>query len=336
MQLQAVLLLAQDHQQFALGNPVKIVYLQALVGVYENILHRPLEHSCRRAHRVMPVDVAVHEIVGEHQRLDGGDPLARDRQPPPFGVVFDGLDESVAIDGLAEGHAAEQRIAQEIVDLVGVEGAGEDVGQQYVTLGDLARLRTIVDDIGDAHRVDVQLLAQDPGEGTGGVLDQPAGPLLVADEEGHQLFEGVRERVVADVVEQSGGQEDADVLVLQLQRRIGLQKPQEKLFGQMVDAERVLEAGVTRPRVDEVDEAELADFAQPLEIPSIHQRQQRVWKVDVPPDRVADGLTIVFEEGVHDEHLAASYRRRKTLSRRELHALTPPVIAPIFIDLPKI
>ena len=100
LQPQAVLLLAQDHQQFALGNPVKIVYLQALVGVYENILHRPLEHSCRRAHRVVPVDVAVHEIVGEHQRLDGGDPLARDRQPPPFGVVLDGLDESVAIDGV--------------------------------------------------------------------------------------------------------------------------------------------------------------------------------------------------------------------------------------------
>ena len=103
-----VLFVSQHHQQLTFGDTMEVTHLQASVRVHEDILHGSLEHGRRRAHRVMPVDVAVHEVVGEYQGLDSGDTLAGDGQSPSVGVVLDGLDQSVTVDGLAKGYPTEQ------------------------------------------------------------------------------------------------------------------------------------------------------------------------------------------------------------------------------------
>ena len=115
---------------------------------------------------------------------------------------------------------------------------------------------------------------------------------------------------MADVVEQGGGQEDAHVLVVEDQGWIGPQQPDQELLGQVVDAEGMLEAGVAGAGVDEVDEAELADGAQPLEVLGVDEGQQRARHVDVAPDRIPDGLAILLEKGV-EGHLGGNLPRPK-------------------------
>lgn len=171
------------------------------------------------------------------------------------GIVLDGGDEAVAVDALAKRHPAEEGVAQQVIDLVRVEGAAEDIGQQKVAGGDLAIPGLVVDDVGHPHRVHPQLVPQHRGDAAPGVLDEQAGPPLVAHEEGAQFLQGVGERVVAHVVEQGGGQENADVLVLQFQGGIRAQQAPQELLGQVEHPQGVLEAGVPGPRINQVDVA---------------------------------------------------------------------------------
>ena len=157
------------------------------------------------------------------------------------------------------------------------------------------RRRFIIDDVGDAHGIYAQFVAQDPGNGAGGVLNQPPGALLMADEEGHQFFERMGERIVADVVQQGGGEKYPYIGIFKLQRWVRLQQPQEKLFGQVVDAQGMLETGVSCPRVNEMYKAQLADVSQPLEVLRVDQGKQRSREVYVSPDRVTDGFAIIFK-----------------------------------------
>src|SRR5712692_8844428 len=101
----------------------------------------------------------------------------------------------------------------------------------------------------------------------------PRGECLVSGQA--RFLEGVRERIVSDVVEQGG---EVDV-------QLGSGTP-----GQMIRTQRVLEARVGSPRIDEKCVAELADVAEPLEGWRIDHRQSLGLEADVVPDRVADDL----------------------------------------------
>ena len=277
---------------------MKVVVGDAAVGVGKDLLQGALEHRRGGAHRVVPVDVPVHLVVREHQRLDRGDPLAGDRQAPPPRVVLDRRYQPVPVYAFPERDAAEQGVPQEIVDLVRIEGAAENVGQEQVAGGDLAVLGLVIDCVRHSARIDAELLPQNPADAAGFVLDDPAGVLFVVDEERHQLLEGMGKGIVPDVVKQGGGEKDADILVRQLERGIGPDQTGEKLLGEVVDAERMLEAGVARSRVDEVDEPELGDVAKALELLGVDQGEEWFGSVDVPPDRVADGFALFFQPGM--------------------------------------
>ena len=117
-------------------------------------------------------------------------------------------------------------------------------------------------------------------------------------EERQQLLEGVGEGIVADVVKQGGGEKDANVFVFQLERRVRAEQANEKLLGEMVDAERMLESGVPGARIDEVDETELSDVAKSLEVLGVNEGKQWFGQVDIPPHRVANRLAFLFEKRV--------------------------------------
>ena len=225
-------------------------------------------------------------------------PLAGDRQPPPPRVVLDRRNQPVPVYAFPERDAAEQGVAQKVVDLVRIEGAAEDVRQKQVAGGYLPVLPLVIDDVGNPVRIDAELLPQDPADAAGLVLDDPPRVHFVVDEERHQLLEGVGEGVVPDVVEQGRGEKDADILVGELEGRIGPDQAGEELLGEVVDAEGVLEAGVARSRIDEVDQPELGDVAKALELLGVDQGEEGIGSMNVPPDRVADGLALFFQPGM--------------------------------------
>src|SRR5216117_745919 len=103
----------------------------------------------------------------------------------------------------------------------------------------------------------------------------PSGECLVPRQP--RFLEGVRERIVSNVVEQGG---EVDV-------QLGGGTPR-----QMIRTQRVLETRVGSPRIDEKCVAELADVAEPLEGWRIDHRQSLGVEADVVPERVADDLEL--------------------------------------------
>ena len=89
--------------------------------------HRPLEHRGRAPHGVVPVDVAVHLVLGEQQRLERAESLFQHADlEAPRGRSSSSTrrgQQPVHVD-LAVRHAAHQRVALQVVDLVEVERAG--------------------------------------------------------------------------------------------------------------------------------------------------------------------------------------------------------------------
>ena len=83
---------------------------------------------------------------------------------------------------------------------------------------------------------------------------------------GPSLLDGVRERVVADVMEQGGGGDRPGIL---LDDQPGAPRCAAEVLqrqtGQVEHAERVLEAGVLGTGPDAGDEAELLDPVEPKE-----------------------------------------------------------------------
>src|SRR5690606_28607202 len=120
--------------------------------------------------------------------------------------------------------------------------------------------------------------------------EEAASDLLVVARNtvGLELLERVRERVVPDVVQQRRVRHQ--LLALPDLRRYAAaitERPQ-RLAGEMVDAERVIEAGVRRAGVDEVRPAELADVAEPLELRGVDDPDRRGVEAYRVPERIPD------------------------------------------------
>jgi len=62
----------------------------------------------------------------------------------------------------------------------------------------------------------------------------------------------------------------------------------ERAAGEVVDAERVLEAGVVRGGVDELDRAELFDVSEPLDCGGVEEVRRDTVDLDVVVDGVLD------------------------------------------------
>ena len=187
-------------------------------------------------------------------------------------------EQAVDVDH-AVRHAAHPRVARQVVELVNVERSRHETRERALALPPdegQERLR----------------LRPEPCERfrQRSSLQVACREILVVEQAG--LFEGMRERVVPDVVEQGRQLEAA-----QLGRRRGraprrLLELRQRPARQMVGAERVLEPRVRGAGVDEERVSQLAHVPQPLHRGRVHHGECLGVEPDVVPQRVADDLEL--------------------------------------------
>ena len=188
------------------------------------------------------------------------------------------LQQAVDVD-LAVVHAAHERVALEVLDLVEIERAGDEPLQRTAAAA--------ADERHDAvGRVVAELGAEHLGHLAG--RDEGTRDLLVVQRA--DLLERVRERVVPDVVQQRGAAHDETCIGLELLGVATLLEQAQRAAREMVRTERVLEARVSGAGVDEIRESELADVAQPLERTRVDQPERQRVDADVVPERIANDL----------------------------------------------
>ena len=103
---------------------------------------------------------------------------------------------------------------------------------------------------------------------------------------------------MTDIVEQGGGEKDADIFLFQREGWIGIEEADEKLLRQVIDTKRMFKPRVSGPRIDEMDKTELRDVAKSLKVLGVYEGEQRVGEMNISPHRVADRLAFLFEKRV--------------------------------------
>ena len=204
------------------------------------------------------------------------------------GVVDQGphrRDHLVEVE-VAVADAAEQGVAQQIVHLVDVELAADDgreqplrsvepVGEQPDHVGTLDAVAEALEDAAD-------LVA---GE-------QAPAHLLVVDSVLEQILGPVAERGVAEVVEQSGGPDQATGAPPRAGIERHLLGPRQGVVdaaGEVHRAEGVAEAAVLGAWEYEMGQAELADGTQALHRLGADQRRLQFVGLDEAVDGIAEG-----------------------------------------------
>ena len=174
-----------------LRGPADPPFLQPLVEVQLHRLAGGVE-----------VDLGEHVVAGHHQRLERVDAPLVDADPPFAGLRIGdrqhGVEQPLEVVG-AVAHAAEEAVAQQVVHLVDVELAGDDLGEQPLGGG-----AAPVEQAADVGGPDAVAVAGEDRLDLGAV-EQPAGHLLVVDPAGEQVLGGVAERRVPEVVEERRG-----------------------------------------------------------------------------------------------------------------------------------
>ncbi len=198
---------------------------------------RPLQHRRRRPHRMVPVDLAEHDVAGEDHELGRRAALLRDGQRPARFVEAEARQQPLLIEMPAVGHARVEAVAGEIVHLVDVDRPREERTEQAAGgvgsgAGDEAR---------DAGRGDPPFLLDARGKLPSG--EQRMHERFVPRQlrEAH-VFERMAKGPVADVVHERSDDECRGVVLVDRGREPRLvAEPGEKLQREPVDAERMLE-----------------------------------------------------------------------------------------------
>ena len=64
-------------EQIGFGGAGKVAFRQRALGMRQQVLGAALEHRAGRAHRVVPINIAIHQIIGKDEGLDRGYALVR-------------------------------------------------------------------------------------------------------------------------------------------------------------------------------------------------------------------------------------------------------------------
>ena len=239
-----------------------------------------LVHGRRAAHRVMPIHVAVHLILREQERFECREALFGDADHgcAALRIVHEGerVEQPIDVD-VAVVHAAHERVALEILDLVEIERARDET--LHWTLA------STPDEVHDAGRCVVpKFVAQNPGDFS--LHDEWPRNFLVMQRA--DLLEGVGEGIVPHVVQQRRVAHDAALGGRKLTRELALGEQGEGTAREVICAQRMFEARVARARVDEIREPELAHITQPLERARVHEPQGEWVDGDIVPEGIAD------------------------------------------------
>ncbi len=222
-------------------------------AVDDGLLERACGHDVRGQSGLVTVDLSVHVVAGHEHLLDRPQAVGVEAE---LGLLAAGGDLAGRIDDAPDVvapvvDAGEVRVAQQVVELVRVGRAGDDVvgGRARSALGDdVGRALT---DLLTQGGVQVRIAAHDVH---GHLLVHALGAGQLIDD----LLGDVRENPVAHVVQQRGRADDGEIVAGEAE--LARQHP-----GDVPDADRVLEARMQRARIDEVRHRELPDRPQALE-----------------------------------------------------------------------
>ena len=246
---------------------------------------------------MVPVDVPEHLILREEEGLEGGEALLRDRDlqraRPLLPSQREGLEQPVHVDGSIR-HPAEEAVPPQIVDLVEIQGAGDQPLQGVAG--------SPLDELGD-HLGRFLVDAPQRVPDRVGLQELRRHLFVVArDRSGAHLLHRVREGVVPHIVEKGSEQDDRQLSALlradPLQRAAPAQAG-DGAAGEPVHADRVVEARVDRARIHQMREAQLLDPPQPLEIRGVDDLGGNSVEPDVVPDRIPERATMSVVRCLH-------------------------------------
>ena len=242
---------------------------------------------------MVPIDFAEHHVAGEDHQLGRRLALVGDRQAVAGPVQRKAADQPLLVEVPPVGHAGVQAVAEEVVHLVDVDRAGKHAGEDLAgaVAGLLAQQRNHV------AGIELPLLAQRIGHLA--FQQKAVGEQLVR---GHarqvDVFDGMAERPMAQVVQQ--GRDDQQLGVLGphgLGETLVVGQLLQEQQRQPVDAQRVLEPRMDCGRVDQRNQAELADPRQPAELRAIDQMPDPAGHGNVQLRRDADQRTPGVQAG---------------------------------------
>ncbi|EMA64409.1 hypothetical protein C468_08671 [Halorubrum kocurii JCM 14978] len=237
----------------------------------EQVARGPAQHRLRDARDVVGVDDRVHQRARQQEALGRLDvPLVQDELALARPVVDERQlpDEPLGVDG-AVRHAGVIGVAHEVVHPVHVELARDESAVPPLA----------GDEPGDPLGVEV-VVAERLSDRAG--REQLVDVVVVLPRAAvRERLQVVAEGTVADVVEH--GRRLDPVRALAPDPEVV-----ERPAGEVIDAQRVLEASVVRGRVDELDRAELFDVSEPLHGGGVDQIRGDTVDLDVVVDGVLD------------------------------------------------
>ena len=184
-------------------------------------------------------------------------------------------------------HAAEIRVAVQIVELVGVDHTGQQ-GSKQRRLAARRRGPLLVDDGRHQLRVGADLLANRPSHCRSEYPLRRQSLMWRHDE----VFQRVGERVVTDVVHQCRAQEGIHLPHRGPPLGTDLEQTDQHLVGDVKHTEAVPEAGVGGAGKHQVGRTELLDSAELLECGELNHPEQRFGEPDAVPQRIADRVVV--------------------------------------------
>ena len=245
----------------------------------QGLIDQSLVHRGCTPHGVVPVDVPVHLVLREQERFERGESLLEHADDAAVGGRLvdehERVEQTVDVD-LAVRNAAHERIALEVLDLVEVERSRNEALQRRLARSADEREHSLRG-AGTEHRG--QHLRHRPGE-----YERRCHFLVMKRAD---LLERVREGVMADVVQESGSLRDRALLERDTRQLTALVEKRDGESGQVICAERVLEAGVRGAGVDEVRQPELPNVSEPLENGRVDELHGQRVDTDVVPQRVS-------------------------------------------------
>jgi hypothetical protein len=190
------------------------------------------------------------------------------RSPPETSKHFD--DPLCADD--AFGNACKKAVAGEVIQPVDVELTCNQLGEVFF------RMCVVVD-----FHAGSKGTSENPAQ----PFEEKRGDLLMMDALNDRIFEGVRKRAVADIVEQDGNK--CALCIFSSNNMSPGFENGDGFLHQVHGSQRMLETGVQGSGIDQVGQSELFDAAQTLEIGMLNQvEDESARDVYKPVDRVVD------------------------------------------------
>lgn len=241
------------------------------------------QHGFGGPHGLMEIDLGIHVEATLKIAFDGVDAGSGDHNLAARSIQAQHPNEALQIKHTVF-HAGHVTVAQEVIEAVSVELAGDN-------LAEVEGVASALDDSDDFLGQAGAMADEDPIEAALRIEKHAAGPLLVVDH--GKLFEDMAEGPMADIVEK-GSTADSE----------GLLGGNFGGAGEMIQdtgsgphhAQAMGEAGMFGARIGHGGQAELTDPTQTLDFGGVDELHESpvVLTVTIEGDEIVDGVAVEF------------------------------------------